>query len=60
MAAIKGDPAAAAPHYLLAQVYRELHNPEATARELSQFESLSKSAADKAQDSRGLTAPESK
>jgi tetratricopeptide (TPR) repeat protein len=60
MAAIKGDPAAAAPHYLLAQVYRELHDPEATARELSQFESLSKSAADKAQDSRGLTAPESK
>jgi predicted Zn-dependent protease len=58
LAAIKGDPTAAAPHYLLAQVYRELHDPDASARELSEFDNLSKSAADKAQDSRGATTPE--
>jgi tetratricopeptide (TPR) repeat protein len=58
--AIKGDPAAAAPHYLLAQIYRELHDTNASASELSQFDNLSKSAADNAQDSRGATAPESK
>ncbi len=60
LAAIKGDPAAAAPHYLLAQVYRQLHDPGASARELNEFDNLSKSAADKAQDSRGTTTPESK
>lgn len=60
MTAIKGDPSAAAPHYQLAQVYRELHDSDASARELSEFENLSKSAADKAQDSRGATAPGSK
>jgi len=60
LAAIKGDPAAAAPHYLLAQVYRELHDPEASSRELREFENLSQSAADKAQDSHGVTTPESK
>lgn len=60
MAAIKGDPSAATPHYLLAQVYRELHDPDASARELSEFDTLSKSAAAKAQDSRGTTTPESK
>jgi tetratricopeptide (TPR) repeat protein len=60
LAAIKSDPAAAAPHYVLAQVYRELHDPEASARELSKFDNLSKSAADKAQDSHGATAPDSK
>ena len=59
-AAIKGDPTAAAPHYLLAQVYRDLHDVDASARELSEFDHLSKSAADKAQDSRGGMAPESK
>lgn len=60
LAAIKGDPAAASPHYLLAQVYRELHDPDASARELSEFDHLSKSVADKAQDSHGATTPESK
>jgi tetratricopeptide (TPR) repeat protein len=60
LAAIKGDPVAAAPHYLLAQVYRELHDPDASARELSEFENLSKSAADKAQNSPGGMTPESK
>jgi tetratricopeptide (TPR) repeat protein len=59
LVAIKGDPAAAAPHYLLAQIYRELHDPDASAHELSQFDNLSKSAADKAQDPRP-TIPESK
>jgi tetratricopeptide (TPR) repeat protein len=58
--AIKSDPAAAEPHYLLAQVYRELHDPDASARELSEFDNLSKSAADKAHDSRGGNAPESR
>ena len=60
LAAIKGDPAAAAPHYLLAQVYRELHEPDASARELSEFDNLSKSSADKALNSPGGMAPESK
>lgn len=60
LVAIKGDPTAAAPHYLLAQVYRQLHDPDASARELNEFDNLSKSAADRAQDSRGTTAPESK
>jgi tetratricopeptide (TPR) repeat protein len=58
--AIKGDPTAAAPHYLLAQIYRELHDTNASARELSQFDSLSKLATDKAQAARGATTPESK
>ena len=53
LAAIKGDPTAASPHYLLAQVYRELHDAEASARELNEFDHLSKSAADKTQDARG-------
>jgi len=60
LTAIKSDPAAVAPHYLLAQVYRELHDPDASARELSEFDSLSKLAADKGHDSRGGTTPESK
>ena len=50
LAAIKADPTAPEPHYLLAQVYRELENPEASARELAEFEKLSKSATDKVQD----------
>jgi tetratricopeptide (TPR) repeat protein len=50
LAAIKADPAAPEPHYLLAQVYRELQNSEASARELAEFEKLSKSASDKVQD----------
>jgi hypothetical protein len=52
--------AAQSPHYLLAQVYRELHDPDASAGELSEFDNLSKSAADKAHDSRGAIPPESK
>jgi predicted Zn-dependent protease len=42
LAAINADPAAAQPHYLLAKVYRELHDQQATAAELAQFERLSK------------------
>lgn len=49
LAAIQGDPAAAPPHYLLAQVYRELHDADASARELKEFDDLSKSATSKAQ-----------
>ncbi len=60
LAAIKADPTAAAPHYLLAQVYRELHNQEASARELTEFENLSKSDADKAQEPRSDSAQDSK
>lgn len=56
LTAIKDDPAAAVPHYVLAQVYRELHDENASARELSQFDSLSKSAAAKAQAAGGATA----
>jgi len=42
LAAINADPAAAQPHYLLAKVYRELHDQQASAAELAQFEHLSK------------------
>jgi tetratricopeptide (TPR) repeat protein len=42
LAAINADPAAAQPHYLLAKVYRELHDQQASAAELAQFERLSK------------------
>ncbi len=52
LAAIHADPGAAPPHYLLAQVYRELRNPEASARELTEYQSLLKSDADKAFESR--------
>jgi uncharacterized protein HemY len=41
-AAITGDPAAAQPHYLLAKVYRDLHDTGASAAELAEFERLSK------------------
>jgi tetratricopeptide (TPR) repeat protein len=41
-AAITADPSAAQPHYLLARVYRELHDAQASADELAQFEQLSK------------------
>ncbi len=41
-AAITADPAAAQPHYLLARVYRELHDAKASADELAQYEQLSK------------------
>ena len=58
--AIRGDPTAAAPHYLLAQIYRELHDTNASARELSQFDNLSKLATDKAQAAPGTAAPASK
>jgi protein O-GlcNAc transferase len=41
-AAITRDPAAAQPHYLLAKVYRDLHDTGASAAELAEFERLSK------------------
>jgi protein O-GlcNAc transferase len=41
LAAISADPAAAQPHYLLAGIYREVHDAPATARELAEFERLS-------------------
>jgi predicted Zn-dependent protease len=41
-AAIVADRAAAQPHYLLARVYRELHDAQASADELAQYEQLSK------------------
>lgn len=41
-AAIAVDAAAAQPHYLLARVYRELHDTQASADELAQYEQLSK------------------
>jgi Tfp pilus assembly protein PilF len=41
-AAVSADPAAAQPHYLLARVYRELHEAQASADELAQYERLSK------------------
>jgi len=40
LAAIQADPSAAQPHYLLAQLYRELRNPEASAKEFEEFEKL--------------------
>ena len=51
IAATEADPAAPEPHYLLAQVYRELHQPDASAQELAKFEKLSKSSSEKAQQS---------
>jgi tetratricopeptide (TPR) repeat protein len=42
LAAIAAAPAAAQPHFLLANVYRELHDAQASAIELAQFERLSK------------------
>src|SRR5260370_32000464 len=47
LAAINPDRAAAQPHYLLAKVYRELHDQQASAAELAQFERLSKLDKDK-------------
>ena len=41
-AAIAADPGAAQPHYLLAKVYRELHEAQASADELAEYEQLSK------------------
>jgi len=41
LAAITADPAAARPHYLLAGIYREMHDAPASARELAEFERLS-------------------
>ncbi len=60
VAAIKVDPTAATPHYLLAQVYRAQHNAEASARELAQYENLSRSNPDKKQESRGDSVQDSK
>jgi Tfp pilus assembly protein PilF len=47
LAAINADPAAAQPHYLLAKVYRELHDQHASAAELAEFERLSKQGKEK-------------
>ena len=47
LAAIQADPTAAQPHYLLAQVYRELRNPQASSREFAEFERLSQVEKDK-------------
>jgi Tfp pilus assembly protein PilF len=60
VAAIKVDPTAAAPHYLLAQVYRAQHNAEASARELAEYENLSRLNPDKKQESRGDSVRDSK
>jgi len=60
LAAISADPGAAPPHYLLAQVYRELRNPEASARELTEYQRLLKSDADKAIESRNGSYQDSK
>ena len=48
LAAIQADPTAAQPHYLLAQVYRELRNPQASSKEFAEFERLSQLEKDKA------------
>ena len=48
LAAIRFDPAAARPHYLLAQVYRELHDLQSSAREVAEFEKLSRLEREKA------------
>jgi tetratricopeptide (TPR) repeat protein len=48
LAAIQADPTAAQPHYLLAQVYRELRDPQASSKEFAEFERLSKLEKDKA------------
>jgi tetratricopeptide (TPR) repeat protein len=53
VAAIKVDPTAASPHYLLAQVYRAQHNAEASARELAEYENLSRLNPDKKQEAGG-------
>jgi len=50
VAAIKGNPTAAPPHYLLAQVYRAQHNAEASARELAEYENLSRLDLNKKQE----------
>jgi len=47
LAAIQADPTAAQPHYLLAQVYRELRDPQASSKEFAEFERLSKLEKDK-------------
>jgi tetratricopeptide (TPR) repeat protein len=60
VAAIKADPTAARPHYLLAQVYQAQHNAEASARELAEFEHLSKSDANKRQGSGANSLQDSK
>jgi tetratricopeptide (TPR) repeat protein len=47
LAAIQADPTAAQPHYLLAQLYRELRDPQASSKEFAEFERLSKLEKDK-------------
>ncbi len=47
LAAIQADPTAAQPHYLLAQVYRELRDQQASLKEFAEFERLSKLEKDK-------------
>lgn len=58
--AIKVDPTAATPHYLLAQIYRAQHNAEASARELAEYENLSRLNPDKQHEPRGDTVQDSK
>jgi tetratricopeptide (TPR) repeat protein len=41
LAAIAADPAAPRPHYLLAGVYRDLHDGPASAKELAEYQRLS-------------------
>jgi tetratricopeptide (TPR) repeat protein len=60
VAAIKADPTAAPPHYLLAQVYRAQHNAEASARELAEYEKLSRLDSTKKQESRNDSIQDSK
>ena len=48
LAAIRFDPTAAQPHYLLAQIYRELHDQQSSASEFAEFERLSKLEKEKA------------
>lgn len=47
LAAIEADPGAAEPHYLLALVYRDLHNTQASDTELAEFQRLSQLQNDK-------------
>jgi tetratricopeptide (TPR) repeat protein len=47
IAAIQANPAAAQPHYLLAQVYRRLNDSTASASEIAKYEELSKAEVNK-------------
>jgi len=47
IAAIEADSQAPEPHYLLAQIYRDLKEPEQSAKEFAEFERLAKLEKDK-------------